>query len=100
MKITGITKQELQFSIEQFQKFANTYYWTPQKSASGRRNEERRNSHKWFFEVDGIEVSAAIEVTCSCHNYYCVRSVYVGEESKKMMVPYLKKLLEKGEFSE
>jgi hypothetical protein len=98
MKIKGITKSELGNVLNQFNRFANTYFWTPPQQASSRRSEERRNSNFWEFEVDGQNVSCEIKISCSCKNYYSNRIISVAGENKKMMIPYLKKLIEKGEF--
>ena len=94
MNVQGITKKELTECVEHFEKFANTYFWNPPCNASGRRYEEKRNTKSWSFTVDGKPVTASVEISCSCRNYYAYRSVKVGDENKKMMVPFLKKCLE------
>ena len=98
MKIEGITKQEIEECLAHFEKMANTYFWTPPASASSRRYEECKNSRGWFFKVDGVDVAAEVEVSCSCKNYYSTRTVRVGAEFKPQMVRYLKKLISEGEF--
>ena len=93
MKVEGITRKELTECIEHFTRFANTYFWRSPGNASSRRSEERRNSKSWSFTVDGKPVTASVEISCSCKNYYSYRSVTVGDENKKMMLPFLKKCL-------
>jgi hypothetical protein len=99
MNVQGITVKELTGCIEHFQKFGKTYFWNPPSSASGRRYEESRNSDSWSFTVDGVPVEASVKISCSCRNYYAYRTVKVGEEYKKQMVPYLRKCLKALEES-
>ena len=96
--IQGITKLNLEKVIAEFERLSNTFYWKPPINASSRRNEEKRNSNVWNFTVDNVHVEARINVSCSAKNYYCHRYVIVGNEKKKMMIPYLKKLYETGTF--
>jgi hypothetical protein len=98
MKITGITKRELTHVLGQFERFANTYFWTPPGNASNRRSEEHKNSNTWEFNVDEKLVVCSISIRCSCKNYYSTRAVNVDGGNKKMMIPYLNKLLKEGEF--
>jgi hypothetical protein len=93
MNVQHITQKELTDCIAHFERFARTYFWTPPSSASSRRSEERRNSREWTFTVDGQPVTASVMISCSCRNYYAYREVTVGDEQKKMMVPYLRKCL-------
>lgn len=93
MKIENITKTELEDTLNQFERFANTYFWTPPASASARRGEEQRNSSKWEFLVDGKPVICSVSISCSCKNYYSTRKILVDGQPKKMMVPFLKKLI-------
>ncbi|MFA5397603.1 MAG: hypothetical protein WC346_16455 [Methanogenium sp.] len=93
MNVQGITVQEMKNCIEHFEKFAKTYFWNPPSSASARRWEEERNTKSWNFTVDEIPVEAKVKISCSCRNYYAYRSVKIGEENKKMMIPFLKKCL-------
>ena len=100
MKIENITEKELKNVLSQFERFVNTYFWTPPACASMRRAEENRNSNIWNFIADGKKVICEIKVSCSCKNYYSSRSISVDGQSKKMMVPFLKTLLKNGEFAE
>ena len=100
MKIEKITEKELQNILDEFKRFQSTYFWTPPSSASARRSEEKRNSKEWNFIVDNKTVTAKITVSCSCKNYYSTREIKVDSENKKMMIPFLKKLIENGEFPE
>lgn len=93
MNVQRITREELEKAIAHFERFGKTYFWTPPCNAAGRRAEEKRNSKEWEFTVNGEQVIAKVEISCSVRNYYAHRSVTVGEERKKMMVPYLKKCL-------
>lgn len=93
MKVEGITRKELTECVKHFEKFANTYFWKPPCDARSRRYEEKRNSKSWSFTVDGKPVTASVEISCSCKNYYAYRTVKAGDENKKMMIPYLKKCL-------
>lgn len=94
MVIEGISRDELAKAIEHFERFGKTYFWSPPGNASGRRYEEQKNSKEWTFTVNGLPVFASVRVSCSCRNYYADRTVTVGGEDKKMMVPFLKKCLE------
>lgn len=93
MNVQGITKQELQNAIDHFEKMGRTYFWNTPSNASARRREEERNSKSWEFTVDGQSVIASVDVRCSCRNYYATRTITVNGEAKKMMVPFLKKVL-------
>lgn len=98
MKVENITREELQKVLSEFERFANTYFWTPPGNAFFRRSEEKRNSNKWEFMVDGQSVVCEISISCSCKNYYSTRMIAVNGELKKQMIPYLKKLITQGEF--
>jgi len=98
--VEGITREEIRNIEAQFRRFASTYWWTPPPTASARRAEECRNSNSWSFSVNGEQVACSVEVSCSCKNYYATREIWVGAERKKMMVPYLAKLLAEGKFND
>jgi hypothetical protein len=93
MNVSKITVEELKKCIAHFEKLSDTYFWNPPSNAAGRRAEEKKNSQKWEFEIDGKKVLASVAVSCSCRNYYSIRIVTIGEERKRMMVPFLKKCL-------
>ena len=97
-KITEITKQQLANCLAHFERFAGTYFWRTPSDANSRRQEEKRNSREWTFKVDGQEVVASVKVTCSIANYYATRRVLVNGVDKKMMIPYLRKLIDTGVF--
>lgn len=98
LKVAGITKSELNDVLAHFERFSSTYFWTPPAYASTRRREEKRNSQRWEFQVNGEDVEASVEIRCSCKNYYATRTIKVDGSPRRMMVPYLKKLIAQGQF--
>ena len=57
--------------IEQAERFKNSYFWSPPKTASGRRNYEEYNTCPYTEWVEGQNTyTAAFIVECSCKNIY------------------------------
>lgn len=98
INVRGIDRSELDEMIEHWERFAKCYFWSPPSSASGRRSEERRHYRNIDFLANEIVVSYSVEVSCSCRNYYCNRTLIVGGEVKKQGLRYLKKLANQGVF--
>lgn len=86
--------------FNEFNRLKNTYFWKPLSSASSRRSEEKRNSNSWNFLLDGKEVHVKINVSCSCRNYYCTRTIKNNGSNVKMMIPFLNKLLKECFFAD
>jgi hypothetical protein len=97
-KIEGITETQLEDMIEHWEKFASCYFWSPPGRATARRSEERRHYRDIDFRVDGKPVKYEVDVSCSCKNYYCTRTLTVEGDKKAQGLRYLKKLQKHGEF--
>lgn len=98
MRIEGINQNQLDDMIAHWEKFASCYFWSSPGSASGRRSEEKRHARDVSFVVDGMAVRYEVEVTCSCRNYYCARTLTVDGDVKKQGLRYLRKLDKFGVF--
>jgi hypothetical protein len=98
--VAEISKNKLEAISAHWEKFAKCYFWSPPGSASARRREEERNSMTASFKADGVVVSVSIQITCSCKNYYCERSVVVNGQRKAQGGRYLNKLIDQAVFVE
>ena len=98
MKIDKVTRAQLDDMIEHWEKFAKCFFWSPPGRAIARRAEEMRHYRDIDFMVDGQWVNYRVEVSCSCKNYYCTRTLTVNDEKKAQGLRYLKKLQKHGEF--
>lgn len=100
MRVTQITKTELESLLTHWLRFAKCYFWSSPATVSGRRSEEKRSSREVEFQVNGEPVVVKIEIDCTCKNYYCRRSVRVNGDKKAQGATYLKGLIEHGIFEE
>lgn len=88
-----IQTQELVGFMEHWDRYKNTYFWSPPGSAPDRRRYEKSNSRSLEGEFFGHRVIAAISIDCSCKNIYAIRQVNV--DGKKGTLRTLKSLLKK-----
>ena len=57
--------------IETAERMRNAYFWTPDKSAGGRRSYEKKNSVPLIsWSEGGHDYTAEYIVSCSCKNIY------------------------------
>ena len=77
---------------------ANTYFWTPSSSASGRRSNEKRHADEVqrFLDTHAVALEAAgvtveFSYSESCHNVY--KSVAIYKHGVKKDIRALKKAL-------
>ena len=62
---------EIENLIRTADKFRNSYFWSPDKSAGARRSFEKNNSIPLFsWSEGGHEYTAEYTVQCSCKNIY------------------------------
>lgn len=95
-RISAQAKSALERIISTHDKYRNSYFFTPDGTASGRRNNERRfaenNPDVTFIQGDKkIEVSMRYEE--SCRNVYYTLYVMVDGEKKNISV--IKNILKK-----
>lgn len=72
---------ELEEVIQIAEKCKNAYFWTPEKSAGGRRWNEKKYSKYTEWEEGGHEWSARTIMEQSCHNVY-FRTEYTKDNKK------------------
>lgn len=90
-KLTDSQKKSIHNFIDQWEKMARAYFWTPPSRASARRSYEKRQSDSIDITVDGIRYQGTIEVTCSCKNIYVSRELLVDGAVKRITA--LKKIV-------
>lgn len=85
------TKQMIKDIIDTHDKFRNSYFWTPPRVASSRRNMEFDNEYE--FEYNGKKHRVEQTLSCSCKNVYY--TLFVCVDGTKKDVRVLKTILKK-----
>lgn len=99
MKITGITKNELEDLMVHWGKFGHCYKWPVPLTPGGRDREEDIHYRERVFYIDKInEVYIKIEPICTETQYYCERGTYYNGQKKAQGLKFLKKIFREGEF--
>lgn len=55
--------------VDLTEKFRNSYFWTPNANAQGRRKQEADNSFEETFSFFDKEIKLSFELSVSCRNY-------------------------------
>ena len=82
-------KNRLKQIVERHEKLQNSYFWSPNKTANGRRNAEKRNND--FYENNRYGISAKNSYSESCKNVY-YKGIFVVE-GKKTTVKKIKDII-------
>ena len=82
IKLTKSQRSKVERALEQHDRHKNSYFWTPNGGASGRRSTERKETWSVSFRHAGHEYCYSSEVSCSCKNYYYNGSFCVDGEQK------------------
>lgn len=83
-------KNRLVEIVDRHEKLKNSYFWSPNSHASGRRSAEKRNNDK--FECDFLNILAENNYSESCKNVYYHGYFYV--DGKKTTVTKIKNIIE------
>ena len=68
--MTDLTRQ-LRSLVEDAEYLRNAYFWTPDPTAHGRRDFEKKHNHDEIAWTDGKDIfTAKYTVRCSCKNVY------------------------------
>lgn len=78
------TKSEINSFVQQWEKLAGAYFWTPPSSASARRSYEKYQSRDISITIDSTVIEGSISVSCSCRNVYVTRKLVVNGEQKRI----------------
>ena len=81
-RLTKPQKAKIVKSLAQHDRHKNSYFWTPNGEASGRRNTERRETWAVSFRHAGQDYEYSSDVSCSCKNYYYTGRFAVDGETK------------------
>lgn len=83
MKITGITKNELEDLMCHWSKFGQCHKWPTPLTERGRDREEQTQNREIIFFIDNInEVLVKIKPLCETNQYYCARELYYNGRRK------------------
>jgi len=81
-RLTKAQRSKVERALEQHDRHKNSYFWTPNGGASGRRSTERKETWSVSFRHGGHEYCYSSDVNCSCKNYYYNGSFCVDGEQK------------------
>jgi hypothetical protein len=77
-------RQKIDHAISQWRRFKNAYFWTPEQSASGRRNYEKKNSMSIETTYKKHKIIVSIDVDCSCKNICVTKRLWIDGEQKTL----------------
>lgn len=84
---------QLEAIIRLHEKMRGSYFYSPPRNASSRRNYEEYNSLETTFEYNGDTIRVSQDTRCSCRNVYYSVNYYINDEPVRKDIRFIKKIL-------